>query len=279
MLELQLETTEQIRSAWDDVAIGYDTFVTPSHMALGEEALRRAGLQPGMRFLDVAAGSGALSIPAARLGARVLATDLSPAMVERLEARARQEGLTDLEARAMDGQALDLDDGEFDIAGSQFGVMLFPDLPRALRELVRVIRPGGRVLLVTLGPPQQIEFLSFFLGAMRAAVPGFTGLPQDPPPLPFQVADPETLRARLVEAGLRDVRIDTVTETLEIESAAHLWDWVRSSNPIGAALAADVTPEQKARVLQVLEGLLRERADGRAPAVLENRINIGIGTK
>ena len=68
----------QTRAAWDEIAVGYDDFVTPSHMWLASEGLRRAGLRPGMRFLDVAAGSGALSVPAARLGAQVLATDLSP---------------------------------------------------------------------------------------------------------------------------------------------------------------------------------------------------------
>jgi 2-polyprenyl-3-methyl-5-hydroxy-6-metoxy-1,4-benzoquinol methylase len=81
-------------NAWDAIAEGYDRTNTPSQMWLGSEGLRRAGLRPGMRFLDVAAGSGALSIPAARLGARVLATDLSPAMLELLEARAREEELS-----------------------------------------------------------------------------------------------------------------------------------------------------------------------------------------
>src|ERR671919_1824547 len=84
---------EQTRAAWEKIAPGYDEFVTPTHMGVGTEGLRRADLRPGMRFLDVAAGSGALSIPAARLGARVLATDQSPAMLEALGARARQEGL------------------------------------------------------------------------------------------------------------------------------------------------------------------------------------------
>ena len=58
----------------------------------------------------------------------------------------------------------------------------------------RVTRPGGRVFLVVYGPPTQFEFLGFFMAAIQAAVPGFTGLPLDPPPLPFQVADPALLR-------------------------------------------------------------------------------------
>ena len=140
---------EQTPAAWDKIAPGYDEFVTATHMELGNEGLRRAELRPGMRFLDVAAGSGALSIPAARLGARVLATDQSPVMLERLSARARDEGL-DVETRVMDGHALELDDASFDMAGSQFGVMLFPDMPKGIREMARVVRPGGRVLMNVL---------------------------------------------------------------------------------------------------------------------------------
>jgi ubiquinone/menaquinone biosynthesis C-methylase UbiE len=269
---------EQTRDAWDKIAAGYDEFVTP-RWGLSEVALSRAGLRPGMRFLDVAAGSGALSIPAARLGAQVLAVDLSPAMIRRLQARARAEGLSNLEARIMDGHALGLDDDTFDISGSQFGVMLFPDLPLGLGELVRVTRPGGRVLMVAYGTPAKIEFLTSFMGAMKTIVPGFTGLPTDPPPLPFQVADPEVLRQRMAEAGLKDIHVELGNEPLAFKSGKHMWDWVTNSNPIGAAMVADLTDAQKSDVQQVLDGMLRERARGGPAAVLNNEVNIGIGTK
>ena len=271
---------QEIRDAWDRIAAGYDEFVTPSGgMALAERALRLVGLRRDMRFLDVAAGSGALSIPAARLGAQVLAVDLSPAMVERLNTRAREEGLSNLEGRVMDGTALELEDNTFDISGSQFGVMLFPDLKSGLSELARVTKPGGHVLMVVYGPPQQVEFLGFFMGAMQAAVPGFTGLPMDPVPLPFQVANPEKLRQELAEAGLRDIRVETNTENLEFQSAKHMWDWVTNSNPIGAMMVADVTEEQRAAVQEELDGMLRQRSEGSGPAVLTSPIHIGIGTK
>jgi ubiquinone/menaquinone biosynthesis C-methylase UbiE len=270
---------EQTQAAWDKIAAGYDEFVTPSHMWLANEALFRAGLRPGMRFLDVAAGTGALSIPAARRGAQVVATDISPVMLERLKARARKEGLSNVETRVMDGHALALENDTFDLSGSQFGVMLFPDLPRALREMVRVTKPGGRVLLNVFGHPSKVEFLSFFIGAIQAAVPGFTGLPTDPPPLPFQVADPEKLRQELANAGLKDIRVETVTEKLEFQSVKHMWDWLMNSNPIGAMLVADLTEEQRAVVQQALDGMLRERSDGRGPAILTSPVHIGIGTK
>lgn len=275
----ELEQLEATRNAWDRIASGYDRFVTPTHLWLGNEALRLVGLQPGMRFLDVAAGTGGLSIPAARLGARVLSTDLSPAMIRCLEERARDEGISTLEARVMDGHALDLGDDTFDVSGSQFGVMLFPDLPRGVREMVRVTRPGGRVVLVVFGPPSQVEFLGFFMEAMRVAVPGFTGLPTDPPPLPFQVADPGTLAERLADAGLSGVQVETVTETLEFGSGGEMWDWLMNSNPIPGALVGDTTPEQRATAREALEAMLRERAGESGPAVLTHPIHIGFGTK
>lgn len=263
---------------WDKIAPGYDAFVTPSHLWLGEEALRRAGLRAGMRFLDVAAGSGALSIPAARRGAQVLATDRSPTMIEHLDRRARQEGLN-IETRVMDGHALGLEDESFDLAGSQFGVMLFPDLPRALREMVRVTRPGGKVLMVTFGNPRQIEFFSFFIRAIQAAVPGFTGPPLDPPPLPFQITDPEVFRRRMAEAGLRDITIDATTERMEFTSGKQLWDWLLGSNPLATMMTANLSPEQVEVVQGAMEQLIRERAGGNGVAILTAPIHIGVGTK
>ena len=141
--------------AWDAIAAGYEQYVAPQEADLAHEALRLAGLRAGQRFLDVAAGTGGLSLPAARLGAHVLATDWSPAMIERFEARVREEGLRDAEGRVMDCHALDIPDDSFDVTGSQFGVMLVPDQPRALREMVRVTKPGGRVIRSPTATPRS----------------------------------------------------------------------------------------------------------------------------
>jgi len=273
-------TLDETRDAWDKIAGGYDEFVTPTHMWLANEGLRRVGLRSGMRFLDVAAGSGALSIPAAHMGARVLATDMSPIMLKQLEARALKEGL-DLETRVMDGHALELEDDVFDVSGSQFGVMLFPDMPRGIRELARVTKPGGQVLLNVYGAPQKIEFFGFFVHAIQAVVPDFTGPPMDPPPLPFQLQDPEKLRQEMAEAGLTEIRVETITEQLEFQSGRQLWDWLTNSNPIVGMVLAELslTNEQSAVVQQALEDMISKRSGGSAPAVLTNPINIGIGTK
>ena len=227
-----------VRLAWDAIATGYDRTNTPSQMWLGNEGLRRAGLRPGMRFLDVAAGSGALSIPAARLGAEVLATDLSPAMLARLGRRARDEGLS-VETRVMDGHALELEDDGFDVAGSQFGVMLFPDMPKGISELARVTKPGGRVLMTVYGDPHEIEFLDFFVRAVQAVVPSFEGPPMDPIPLPFQLADSERLHQELVTAGLRDVESWSEQVGARYETVDEWWaTFTLGVGPAGAYVAS-----------------------------------------
>jgi pimeloyl-ACP methyl ester carboxylesterase/ubiquinone/menaquinone biosynthesis C-methylase UbiE len=271
---------QSAQAAWDEIAPGYDEFVTSSHMWLADEGLRRAGLRPGMRFLDVAAGSGALSIPAARAGARVLATDQSPAMLELLGARARRERLN-IETRVMDGHALDLAGDSFDMAGSQFGVMLFPDMPRGIREMARVVKPGGRVLVHAYGEPQKIEFLAFFVRAVQAVRPDFHGLPMDPPPLPLQLRDPERLRQELAAAGLSNIEVDTMTETLAFPTGQALWDWLVSSNPIVDTVlgSLSLTNDETGMVKQALEKMVRDRAGRSGAATLTNPINVGIGTK
>jgi len=181
----------------------------------------------------------------------------------------------------MDGQALALEDDSFDIAGSQFGVMLFPDMPRGIREMARVVRPGGRVLMIAYGDPQEIEFLGFLVTAVRRVRPDFEGPPMDPPPLPFQLRSPDRLRDELAAARLRDISVETITEVTEFESGPALWDWLVSSNPIvetileGLALDND----ERGEVRRSLGNMVRDRAGGAAKARLSNPVHIGIGTK
>jgi ubiquinone/menaquinone biosynthesis C-methylase UbiE len=265
--------------AWDAIAEGYDRYVAPQEAELADEALRLVALQAGERFLDVAAGPGGLSLPAARRGARVLATDWSPAMVERFNARVQEEGLRDAEARVMDCHALELADDGFDVTGSLFGVMLVPGQPRALREMVRVTKPGGRVLVIAYGHPTELEFLQFFVAAMKAVAPEFRGLPDDPPPLEFQVADPEVLRRRLTDAGLSDVRVVRTAERPAFASGQEMWDWLYYGNPIAEMVVGDLSDEQRETLRQIFGGMLAERAAADGTAVLANAVHIGIGTK
>jgi SAM-dependent methyltransferase len=208
----------------------------------------------------------------------VLATDWSPAMIERFEARLREERLRNAEGRVLDCHAFDLPGNSFDLTGSQFGVMLVPDQSRALREMVRVTKSGGRVLVIAYGYPTEFETLQVFIGALKAVSPEFPGLPDDPPPLEFQLSDPEVFRRRLTDAELKDVRVERTAERPAFTSGQELWDWVFYSNPISGVVVA-ASPSQRARLRQVLDGMLREHAGVNGRAVLTNVVNVGIGVK
>jgi ubiquinone/menaquinone biosynthesis C-methylase UbiE len=277
---MDVQDTDDTRAGWDRIAPGYDRTNTPTQMWLGNEALRRAGLCSEMRFLDVAAGSGALAIPAARRGGQVLAIDRSAAMLGLLRQRAGTEGLA-IETREMDGHDLALDDDSLDMAGSQFGVMLFPDMPKGIREMVRVVKPGGRVLMIAYGDPHEIEFLGFLVAAIRCVRPDFEGPPMDPPPLPFQLRSPDRLRDELAAARLRDIGVETITEVAEFDSGAALWDWLVSSNPIVEIILAGLAldNDERGEVGRSLDTMVRDRAGGAATAKLFNPVHIGIGTK
>ena len=283
MTDLQQDTGHSEHTApveaWDSIAALYDEHVAPGESELASAGLRLAGLRAGDSFLDVAAGTGGLSLPAARLGAKVLATDWSPKMIEHFNARATAEGL-DAEGRVMDCHALDIPDDTYDVTGSQFGVMLVPDQAQALREMVRVTKPGGRVLLLAYGDPNQFEAFHVFLSAVQAVVPEFEGPADDEPMLEFQVADPDVLRQRLVDAGLRDVIVDTTNqERINVRSGQQLWDWTLGSNPIPNMLLADLTEVQRDDIIQVVDGIVRERSGVSGAAVLTAPLNIGVGTK
>lgn len=272
-------TQAQVRAAWEALAPAFDRHITPRSLLFAGEILSGVWVEPGTRLLDVAAGSGALALPAARRGAQVVAVDIAPTMVDRLIQRAHDEGLTETEVRAlvMDGERLELDDDRFDVSVSLNGVSLFPGLHSGLTEMARVTRTGGTVLVAAFALPQHVEFIGWTIGALKAAVPGFVPLPADPPPLPFRLADPDRFTAELRDAGLRDVAVRQATVDMSFASAAELLDTLRGSNPIGAAWLTDLTESQAAEVRQILDGMLRERSGGGPGAVLHAQLNIGTG--
>jgi len=139
-----LATTHRAIWALGDYALMAEEVMAP----LGPILVDAMGIGPGVRVLDVAAGSGNISLPAAQAGATVVSTDLTPELLQRSRARAAALRLT-LEYREANAHALPFGDGEFDTVMSAIGVMFAPDHQRAASELVRVCRPGGTIGLIS----------------------------------------------------------------------------------------------------------------------------------
>src|SRR3981189_2512719 len=169
-----------------------------------EALLEAAHLRPGMRVLDLACGVGdpALSIASEVLpSGRVTATGLGPGMMSLAEELARKKGLTNIEFREANAESLPFADASFDVLTCRFGIMFFPDLSKALREGLRVIKPGGRAAFVAWGKKEQ-PFFATTAGIVLKHVP----VPPPPPdpdgPSLFMFGERDRLRNALEAAGL-----------------------------------------------------------------------------
>jgi len=198
---------------WDTAAQHYEKTAHPFTARFAEAALARITLTPDSDVLDVATGTGALALAAARTGAQVLATDFSPGMVACVAAA----GLPNVEARVMDGQALDLPDASFDAAFSIVGVIMFPDWRKGLAEMRRVTKPGGYGVVATWQERGAATFL--LLGQIRRKL--FPERAEMAMPEAVQaLSDPEDFARELVAVGYRDPQIEHVTFDYELDVAA-----------------------------------------------------------
>jgi ubiquinone/menaquinone biosynthesis C-methylase UbiE len=164
------------RAMW---ALGdYAAVASEAIPGLGAGLVEACGVRRGMRVLDVAAGSGNAAIPAALTGASVVASDLTPELIEAGRAAAARRG-AELEWRQADAEALPFADGEFDVVLSCVGVMFAPHHQASAGELTRVCRPGGTIGLISWTPQG-------FVGEMLAVMRPFLAPPppgSQPPPL------------------------------------------------------------------------------------------------
>jgi len=172
-----------------------------------EAILEAARLRPGMRVLDLASGVGdpALSI-AEEVGptGHVTATDLGRGMISLAEELAKKKGFTNIEFREASAEALPFSDASYDVLTCRFGIMFFPDLPRALKECLRVVKPGGRVVFVAWGKKEQ-PFFTTTAGVVLKHLPAPPPPPDPDAPSLFMFGERNRLRRALVAAGFTNV--------------------------------------------------------------------------
>ena len=151
---------DRVSGMFDEVAAGYDR--TNTVLSLGNDRLwriattRAVAPKPGQRILDLAAGTGASSVALARSGAEVVAGDFSPGMIA--EGRRRHGHVPNVTFVEADAMALPFGDGEFDAVTISFGLRNVNDPRLALREMLRVTAPGGRLVVCEFSHPQNPAF-------------------------------------------------------------------------------------------------------------------------
>jgi len=201
----------QVRAMFDRIARVYDlmnsVMTAGMHHRWRERAADLARVGPGARALDVATGTGDLAIELAGRGAEVSGLDFSERMLEL--ARGKAPGLDWVQGDALE---LPYGDDEFDAVTVGFGARNFSDLDRGLREMARVTRPGGRVVVLEITTPQKPPLSWFFRVWFDRVVPALGRVAGDPDAysyLPSSVRrfpGPPELGAAMAEAGLGEVR-------------------------------------------------------------------------
>jgi ubiquinone/menaquinone biosynthesis C-methylase UbiE len=194
------------------------------------QLVKRAGVRSGQRVLDVACGTGVVSVTAARLGARLTGLDLTPELLERARENARIAGV-EIDWHEGDVENLPFSDSAFDVVLSEFGHMFAPRPEVAIGEMLRVLKPGGTIAFSTW-PPQ------FFSGRMFALTAGY--LPPPPPGVasPAMWGDSSTIRQRL-GAAVKDILFDSATMlNPALSPSHHRIAAEKSSGPVVRLIAA-----------------------------------------
>src|SRR5581483_7842507 len=201
----------QVRAMFDRIAGVYDrmnsVMTAGLHHRWRQRAADLAAVGPGSRAVDVATGTGDLAVELARRGAEVVGCDFSEAMLSRARAKAPA-----LRFEWADALALPYGDGSFDAATVGFGARNFSDLPRGLSEMARVVRPGGRVVVLEITTPQRPPLSTFFRLWFDRVVPRLGRLAGDPDAYTYLPASvrrfpgPEGLAAAMTAAGMERVR-------------------------------------------------------------------------
>lgn len=250
----RIDRKAQTRATFDRIAPDYDAAGPGCFAHFGRRLIDETGIEPGQRVLDIATGRGAVLLPAAeRVGATgtAIGIDLSEGMVRAAQGEAASHGLR-AEVRVMDAEHLAFPDASFDRVLCGFGLMFFPDLPQALAECRRVLRPGGR-LGVSTWRVTQANDLETVLARLGFAAPLNVPLP---------LRDPAEVNDVLVAAGFAGVRVREDVATFRYASVAQYWQNARGTGMRRWLDVLDTT--QTAHAMTALEEQMQPHQRGNA---------------
>ena len=207
----QVDFSAYEHEGWERVAQAYHEYFGDLTAQSSHAMLEVLGIQRGSRFLDVASGPGYLAAAAKRRGADVAGIDFSVAMVE----KARRV-FPELEFRIGNAEDLPFSDESFDAVGISFGMPHFAHPERALAEVFRVLRPGGRVAFSVLSAPDKAVGFAMVLNAIKQH--GTTDVASPPVASFFRFSDWKESRRALLDAGFVQPKVREIEQTLVLRA-------------------------------------------------------------
>jgi ubiquinone/menaquinone biosynthesis C-methylase UbiE len=225
----------------------------------GDAIVAGLEVEGGFRVLDIASGTGdpGLTLAARRPEVHVTALDASEGMLDIAQEKAGALGLTNFETKLGDACALDLESQSFDAISCRLGFMFFPDPAVAVREMGRVLRPGGTLATTVWAGPSENSWITTMVGAIKKHF----ALPTPPPGAPgmFRCADPATLTEKFEEAGLRIERVELLRGTMKCSTSDEYWQFMNDVVPPVVAALADAAESVTSAIREeVFSALLQE---------------------
>lgn len=243
------ETDDPIEG-WRAVAAGWErrrTVFLESTRTVSERLVELLDPRPGETILELACGpgdTGFLAVPRLQPGGRLLSTDAAPEMVDAARRRASELGLHDdaVSFAVEDMSALSLDDASVDGVLCRWGIMLVRDMDAAVREIARVVRPGGRAAVAVWADAAQNDWMT---APSRGALElGLVEPPDPEAPGPFRLSAEGALAAVLEEGGLAVETVEDVPLTWRTESLGEWWDVARDTSRTLSLVLERVTSEE-----------------------------------
>ena len=268
------------RNQWQAAAEAWYRWSPTLNQWLGNatnKMLEMAGITSGYRVLDVAAGAGEQSIMAAKRvspSGYVLATDLSPNILEYAKQMAQQAGINNIETRVMDGENLTLEDETFDAVISRVGLIYFPDQQKALKEMLRVLKPGGKVAAIVYSTPEKNKFFSVPVSLIRNRAKLPPPLPGQPGP--FSLGAEGIIEKAFSQAGFKNVRSELVAAPLLLPSAKECIRFEKESFGALHQLMSNLSDAEKESVWDEIERALENfESDNRFVGPCELVVAVG----
>ena len=230
------------RYGWDKAAAYYETFWRRQLEPVQMHLMRSAAVQSGEQVLDIACGTGLITFPVAvavGVNGSVLGVDLSEGMIEGARAIAAERDASNVRFERMDAEALAVEDGAFDLALCALGLMYVPDPRRALGEMRRAVKRGGRVVASVWGGRAQCGWAEIF-PIVDARVSS------EVCPMFFQLGNGDALRDEFIAAGFVDVTLDRLSAPLRYANADDACGAAFNGGPVALAYSRfdDVVRDQ-----------------------------------
>jgi len=233
-----------------------------------EALIEAVGVRPGLQILDLACGTGEPALPLARAvgpSVQITATDLVPEMVAACEENAREQGLMNVTCQQADAQSLPFPGQRFDVVTCRFGIMYFPDAARALREILRVLKPGGRAVFTVWATPDPDAGIPDPLAPLAKHA---EYLPKPEPGAPHmrKFAEPGTLARELATAGFREVQeeIRTVMQSFPGTPEQYWESFREAAGPLLEPIFRNISQEEASALITEITAVARSHYDGQS---------------